>query len=246
MKKLLTILLVAMFLALPMALAEELATQTTSDDQIVLEQTVDSENLSDSESQDIAETIQESTESTEEVSVTPDMSLRWGLKTWSEKLSLLLTFNKFKKAEKKLEQAKERLQEMKQMAEKKNLKALARAQKAHALLVVELAEDEETIANENLTAAQRIEVELQKHMQILENVQAKLAAKGVSTQGVDTALVKSRNAMEKFQNISDARKAKLSEKVQERAEERNEIREGLNSSEFAEQNIEENRQEGNK
>ena len=229
MKRLLAVLLAAMFLALPVALAEELTNETivdstaqesveegatTEETNLIATNEISETNLSETESEAIAETIESSeTEATEAVSVTPDMPLRWGLKTWTEKLDLLLTFNKFKKAEKKLDHARERLQEMKQMAAKKNLKALAKAQKAHAELVAEVAEGQEDLANEDLTAAEKVELVLQKHIQVLEQVQAKLTAKGVPTQGVENALVKSRNAWDKFQSMNETRKAKLSEKV---------------------------------
>lgn len=232
MKKLIAILLAAMFLALPVALAEEAIdidqgqTDVASEEPVTdvatepIEVTSEqpTENLSDAESQAITETIEGTTETTEEVPVTPDMPLRWGLKTWTEKLDLLLTFNKAKKAEKKLAHARERLQEMKQMAIKKNLKALAKAQRAHANLVAELAEGEEALANEDLTAAEKVESELQKHIQVLESVKAKLEAKGVPTHGVENALVKSRNALDKFQSMNETRKAKISEKLVNKAE----------------------------
>ena len=241
MKRLLAVLLAAMFLALPVALAEELTNETivdstaqesveegatTEETNLIATNEISETNLSETESEAIAETIESSeTEATEAVSVTPDMPLRWGLKTWTEKLDLLLTFNKFKKAEKKLDHARERLQEMKQMAAKKNLKALAKAQKAHAELVAEVAEGQEDLANEDLTAAEKVELVLQKHIQVLEQVQAKLTAKGVPTQGVENALVKSRNAWDKFQSMNETRKAKLSEKVKERRENREEEQE---------------------
>jgi len=259
MKQLLAILLALMFLITPIALAEELTNETTVEEQTTTEESsliaeVSETNLSETESEAITETIESSeTGATEEVSVTPDMPLRWGLKTWTEKLDLLLTFNKYKKAEKKLEHARERLQEMKQMAAKKNLKAIAKAQRVHAKLVAELAEDEEDLADEDLTAAEKIEQELQKHIHVLEQVQAKLAAKGVPTQGVENALVKSRNAMERFRSMNETRKAKLSERLVNKAEKVKERREKIKEKlaeelEEGEEDSEENEteeQEGN-
>lgn len=248
MRKILTILVTVIFLLAPIAFAEDanetiaepmqevtsevtpevITEPTTEGNSDVAAEDVSESNLSETESEAITDTISAGgTEATEEVSVTPDMPLRWGLKTWSEKFSLLLTFNKYKKAEKKLEHARERLQEMKQMADRKNLKALAKAQRAHASIVAELSQDEETLADEDLTAAEKVETELQKHIQVLEGVQEKLTAKGVPTQGVDNALVKSRNALDKFKNMNETRKAKLAEKVVNRAEKVSERKEQI-------------------
>ncbi len=224
MKKLLTILLAVMFLVAPIALAEDVTNETTQvntseQPSLIATNNVSETNISETDSEAIANTISSSdTGAAQNVSVTPDMPLRWGLKTWTEKLDLLLTFNKFKKAEKELVFARERLQEMKQMADKKNLKALAKAQIAHAELVAGLVKDEETLGSDNLTAVDKIQIEVEKHIQVLNSIEAKLQAKGIPTKGVENALNKSRNAFEKFQNMSETRKAKLFEKVVAKAQ----------------------------
>lgn len=266
MKKILGILLVAMFLVAPIAFAEDAVETTTNDSTVLVEDTAaettgkvptetaettevtatadqeivateeNSDNLSETESQEITETIDaaETTETQEETTVTPDMPIRWGLKRISEKIDLFLTFNKTKQADKKLAFAERRLQEMKKMSEKKNIKALAKAQRAHADLISELAEDEESLADEDVSAAEKVESELQKHIQVLEGVKAKLEAKGVQTKGVENALVKSRYALDKFQNMNETRKEKLAGKIVGKAEKintRKEARKGQESTE---------------
>ncbi|MDD5649949.1 MAG: DUF5667 domain-containing protein [Candidatus Nanoarchaeia archaeon] len=224
MKKLLTILIAVLFLVLPITFAEELTNEqpTLISEQLVNESAIETQTSSDmteTESQDIIQTItaSEGTNNTQ-VAITPDMSVRWGLKRISEKINLFFTLNKTKQAEKKLAFAEERLQEMKQMSEKKNFKALVKAQRAHATLIGELARDEEVLASEDLEAADKIEIELQKHIQVLEGVQAKLEAKGVNTQGVENALVNSRKALDKYNSLNETRKAKVAEKLINKAE----------------------------
>lgn len=112
--------------------------------------------------------------------ITPD-SFLWGVDKALEQISLLITFNPEAKAVKGLEIARERLMEVKVMAEEKNLPALEKAQKGHhkALLKVKenVKELEEDNPEELLETELEIEKELLQHREDLEEIKTKLKVK---------------------------------------------------------------------
>ncbi len=173
------ILLSLVFLATPIAFAEEVVAEP---------------NLT-------IEEVEEITDSTNSVDVvdagiTPDQDLLWGMERLQEKVSLMLTFNKLKKAEKSLKYAKERLQEMKKVAEsgKANVEDIAKAEKVHAELIADASEDIAEAESDNIDGSEEsaevkeLKETLDNHIQVLEKVRMKLEAKGVPTQGIENAL----------------------------------------------------------
>jgi len=69
-------------------------------------------------------------EKSEDPGITPD-SFLWGLDKASERIDLLLTFDKSEKAKKGLAHAHERLSEVKAMIEENKLEAAEKAKESH-------------------------------------------------------------------------------------------------------------------
>ncbi|MBR9680200.1 MAG: hypothetical protein GOU98_00015 [Candidatus Altiarchaeota archaeon] len=112
--------------------------------------------------------------------INPD-SILWGLDVALDKISLALTANPEKKAEKALEIAQERLMEVKAMAEANKFEAIAKAEKEHksTLLKVEesindLSEDDPEVQIEKEL---ELEVKLKEHKESVERVKTELKVK---------------------------------------------------------------------
>ena len=128
-------------------------------------------------------------EETVEAGTTPDSPL-WGIERALERINLALTFDRAKKAEKRLLHARERLLEVQAMAKKGKLKHAAKAAEAHAE-EVEDAEKElgEAVSKDGETdKLKTLEARFDKHVQVLERVQAKLQEKGIEAPGIANAL----------------------------------------------------------
>lgn len=201
-------------------------------------------NLSDTDIQVIDSEITETTAtSLEDVQVTPDQGMAWSFKRAREELKLLLTINKAERAELRLNLAEERLKEINQMAKKKDMKALLKAQKIHAKLVQKIAESEEAIAEKDVNRAELIQERLQKHVRVLELVMEKLQAKNISNKGINNALVKSTKAIERFQNMTEQRKEKIQNELRERLQERENTEEETTQKESEIEEVGETEQE---
>ncbi|MAG50941.1 hypothetical protein CL621_04890 [archaeon] len=114
------------------------------------------------------------------VGVTPD-SFFWGLDKALDQLSLLLTFDKGKKAKMGLEVARERLLEVKVMIEENKLEAAEKAKKEHGknLLKVKknIEELEEDDSLEEIEEIIEIEKELEEHDEEIEETFGELEVK---------------------------------------------------------------------
>ncbi|MFA5176487.1 MAG: DUF5667 domain-containing protein [Candidatus Nanoarchaeia archaeon] len=174
----------------------------------------ETENLTPSETTELTDSIDDATTNeTEEVGATPDQKVAYGWKRFAEKLSLLMTRGKEKQAEKKLQFAQRRLSEMKEMAKKGDLKSLAKAEGFHAQLVQELSELKEQFAKENVTKAERLEYNLQKHITVLDIIQQKLQAKNVTAPGIEKTLTRLKAAEEKYNNMSEVKQERIAKEV---------------------------------
>lgn len=153
--------LVFMLLLLPWVLAQENVSQDVSPDQNV----------------------------PQDPGVTPD-SFLWGVDRAIEQISLLLAADPEAKAAKGLEIARERLLEVKAMAEAKNLPALEKAQNEHSKTLLKVKENIKSMADDDpeaqLKNELKIEKELQEHEKEIKEVSAKLKVK-IKVEGVLSA-----------------------------------------------------------
>lgn len=214
MKKIFSIFvtLLLVLTTLNIVLAEETTEVETTDVEI----TAENASLTPSETTELTDSIDEATNETaevEEVGATPDQPVAYGWKRFAEKVSLWMTIGKEKQAEKKLKFAEKRLAEMKEMANKGDLKSLAKAEGFHAQLVQELSELKAQFAKENMTKAERLEYNLKKHITVLNAVQQKMQAKNVTAQGIDKTLTRLKAAEEKYSNMSEVKQAKVAKEV---------------------------------
>ncbi len=126
--------------------------------------------------------------SSQDPGITPD-SFMWGVDTALEQISLLLAANPEAKAVKGLEIARERLLEVKAMAEEKNLPALEKAQSAHSKILFKVKENIKSLEEENpeelLETELELEKELQEHQEEISELQTKLKVK-IKIEGVLT------------------------------------------------------------
>ena len=246
MKKLITLFLaVAMLLSIIAgAIAEEaVSTDTTTDvaSEAVTEPSSETEVVatttdaivSDETGADVEAVVADGlTDEGSEVTdagTTPDSPL-WGVERALEKINIALTFNKAKKAEKRLMHARERLLEVSEMARKGNLKAAAKAAEANAEDVEAAEEDlaDEVEENGETDKVKTLESRLDRHIAVLEKVEAKLQEKGVNASGIANALAIAK-AKKGLMLAKDAyRQAKKSgESVEEAKQSLIEAREGF-------------------
>lgn len=129
-------------------------------------------------------------EETVEAGTAPDSPILWGLDRALERIDLALTFNKAKKIEKRLVHARERLLEVQAMVKIGKLKHAAKAAEVHAEEISEAETDlGEAIESDGETdKLKTFEARFDKHIQVLERVQAKLQEKGIEAPGIANAL----------------------------------------------------------
>lgn len=154
---------------------------------------------------------------TEEVSVTPDSPL-WGVKLAIEKIDLALTFNRAAKSEKGLKYARLRLLEVEKMMKKGDFKNAGKAEEAHAKLIAKTRKhlDEEKTKEGETPKVKDLESRLQRNIEVLEAVKAKLEAKGVPTQGIENALAIAKAKAECRMEVEElVKKRKTGETVEE-------------------------------
>lgn len=112
--------------------------------------------------------------------VTPD-SFLWGLDKALDNLNLLLTFNPAEKARKGIEIARERLEEVKVMAEANNLEAAEKGKNEQVKVLTKVKKSISDIKEENATKQieEEIEIEreLEEHEEEVEEVSNKLKIK---------------------------------------------------------------------
>ncbi|MEK6899628.1 MAG: DUF5667 domain-containing protein [Nanoarchaeota archaeon] len=125
----------------------------------------------------------------EDPGITPD-SFLWGVDRALEQVSLLLAADPEAKVVKGLEIARERLLEVKAMAEEKNLPALEKAQGEHSKALLKVKDNvkrlEEDDPEEQLEKELVIEKELREHQKEIEEVSARLKVK-IKIEGVLSA-----------------------------------------------------------
>lgn len=112
----------------------------------------------------------------ENVGALPDSKM-YGLKIAMEKVNLAFTFDKAKKAEKRLVQAQKRLQEVELMVEQNKLEAAEKAQKNYQKLLQKLEKIETTDPEKAAKLQERIEAHEQKLEQVKAKIQKKIATK---------------------------------------------------------------------
>jgi hypothetical protein len=120
--KIIGIVMLAILLTMPFAMAEDAVVDTAED----------------------AELAEEDLELEGDPGITPDSPL-YGLERAMERIGLALTFNKARKAEKGLIHAKERLLEARKMAEEGNIEAFEEAQAEHDEIMEEVEENVEEL-----------------------------------------------------------------------------------------------------
>ncbi|NOQ55482.1 MAG: hypothetical protein GQ477_01605 [Nanohaloarchaea archaeon] len=111
-----------------------------------------------------------------EAGMTPDSPF-YGLDVAMDNIGLMFTFNKAKKAEKKLEIANERLKEAKMMAVANNLKAMEKAKIQHDAILLSAEEDIEAMNGNETEAIMsniRIKSMLKVHNQEVADVEQEL------------------------------------------------------------------------
>ena len=178
-------ILLMLLTSISIAFAEETTTDATSE-ATATETTATEPATTETEAEtstDVSETA------TEEVSVTPDSPL-WGVKLAIEKIDLALTFNRAAKSEKGLKYAHLRLLEVEKMMKKGDFKNAGKAEEVRAKLITKTRKhlDEEKTKEGETPKVKDLESRLQRHIEVLEAVKAKLEAKGVPTQGIENAL----------------------------------------------------------
>ena len=159
--KLLIFTIIAMYMVVPAAFAEDVAADIGAED--VAELSVIAE---DSDAEDASD-----------AGVTPDSPL-YGVDVAMDNIGLMLTFNKAKKAEKKLQIANERLKEAKMMAIGNNLVAMEKARVRHDQMLLSAEDDIEAIdtgdETEALKTNMKIKTMLQVHKQEVSDVEQEL------------------------------------------------------------------------
>lgn len=122
---------------------------------------------------------QEASES-EDPGITPD-SFLYGLDVALDKISLLLTFDQAEKSKKGLEIARERLIEVKVMAEQNKTKAMIKAKNEHDQMLDKvkgfIKEIEKDNSTEEIDEEIEVEKELEKHVMKLEEIRGELKVK---------------------------------------------------------------------
>ena len=93
--------------------------------------------------------------------VTPD-SILWGIDVALEKIGLALTFDNKARAEKGLNIAEERLQEIKVMATEKKIKAMAKAESEHGKIITKIKEDIEKVEVDDPTEEVKTVIKLEQ------------------------------------------------------------------------------------
>ena len=188
MKKIIAIMSILLMLltSISIAFAEEATTDATTEataTETTATEPTTTETATETSTTDVSETA------TEEVSVTPDSPL-WGVKLAIERIDLALTFNRAAKSEKGLKYARLRLLEVEKMMKKGDFKNAGKAEEARAKLIAKTRKhlDEEKAKEGETTKVKDLESRLQRHIEVLEAVKAKLEAKGVPTQGIENAL----------------------------------------------------------
>ena len=161
MSKLFVFAVIAMYMVMPAAFAEDVAAGLGGDDVAVLN--------------DIAE--DSDAEDASEAGITPDSPF-YGLDVAMDNVGLMLTFNKAKKAEKKLQIANERLKEAKMMGLGNNLDAMEKAKIRHDEMLLSAEDDIDAIGTGDETEAlktnMKIKTMLQMHKQEVSDVEQEL------------------------------------------------------------------------
>lgn len=141
---------------------------------------------------------------TEEIGTTPDSPI-WGLKRAIENINLALTFDNSKKVEKRLRYAQRRLLEVEAMMKRGDFKNAAKSEKAHARLIADASEDVDKVedAEGETKRVKEFKSHLNKNIEVLERVKAKLEEKGVVAPGIEKALAVARARAECRQEIKE-------------------------------------------
>ena len=121
----------------------------------------------------------------EDAGVTPD-SFLWGLDVALDNLNLLLTFNPTEKARKGIDIARERLEEVKVMAEENKLDAAEKAKEEQVKILSKVKESVSDIKEENATKQIEEEIEIEKELEdfdddvndVSDNLKIKIEIKG--------------------------------------------------------------------
>ena len=142
----------------------------------------------------------------ENAGMLPDAPL-YGLDLALEKVSLALAGNSYNRALIALEQAKEHLAEAKIMAKQDKIDARDKALKAHDDRLADINSHKNGLSEEHRAT---VEENMNKHVNVLLNVQDKLEAKNVpaSTKGITNAIENSQKA------LTDVRDAKVQKGLQ--------------------------------
>ncbi|MCK4809292.1 MAG: hypothetical protein KAS90_06735 [Candidatus Aenigmarchaeota archaeon] len=161
MSKLFVFAVIAMYMVVPAAFAEDVTASLGGDDVADLN--------------DIAE--DSDAEDASEAGITPDSPF-YGLDVAMDNVGLMLTFNKAKKAEKKLQIANERLKEAKMMGLGNNLDAMEKAKIRHDEMLLSAEDDIDAIGTGDETEAlktnMKIKTMLQMHKQEVSDVEQEL------------------------------------------------------------------------
>ena len=159
--KLLVFAVIAMYMVVPAAFAEDVTAGLGGDDVAVLNGIAE-----DSDAEDASE-----------AGITPDSPF-YGLDVAMDNVGLMLTFNKAKKAEKKLQIANERLKEAKMMGLGNNLDAMEKAKIRHDEMLLSAEDDIDAIGTGDETEAlktnMKIKTMLQMHKQEVSDVEQEL------------------------------------------------------------------------
>lgn len=145
---------------------------------------------------------------------TPDKA-GYGLKIALEKIGLVFTFNKAKKAELELKLAEKRLAEARLMANENKIDALLRAKEEHKKLIEKVKSDLKDSGDSEADLDKRIELEnnLEDQGNRIEDLESVILVK---TKGLtDEQRQKLLDLIEEFKNQTDDVKVKVSENKQE-------------------------------
>ncbi len=200
MLKLLVFAAIVMYMVVPAAFADDVAAGLGGDDVALLNNIAE-----DSDAEDASE-----------AGVTPDSPF-YGMDVAMDNIGLMFTFNKAKKAEKKLLIANERLKEAKMMGLKNNLDAMEKARARHDEMLLSAEDDIDAIGTgdeaEALKTNMKIKTMLQMHKQEVSDVEQELTLR---VRGRLTV-----NQQEKLDAFLESMKGSLSSvdvKVQNRGE----------------------------
>lgn len=103
-----------------------------------------------------------------QVAITPDSPL-WDVKVALEKISLALTFDKAKRAEKALQQAKKRLLEVEAMIQENKVDAAAKARARHTELLADVEAKVNAMDKTDVKAELREKIRLRSELEMHEN-----------------------------------------------------------------------------